>query len=542
MIGRRRFLGLSAASLALTACEPLSRMRYAGIPVTVLRPGMAEGHRLRDGDALPEPSGATNTGVAILGGGIAGLTAAWRLAREGYTDFILVDGPEPDGNAAATRFTPAGETLAAPRGAHYLPLPSRESAHVREILADLGVIRADPFGERPEYDEAALAHSPEERVWFADAWRETMPPTPWVPHDEARQHRRFEAFIAGLRAARGADGRKVFAIPIVLSSADPAWRALDGMNFDAWLRKEGYTAPSLLAYLDYACRDDYGAGLAGVSAWAGLHYFAARGGHAANAEPGALLTWPEGLQRLARGLAARIPVGQRYSGHALRVVAGKDGARVLCQGTDGRAFTLRAGRVICAMPLHVAARVVPDLADHGFDAEHHLPEHAPWLVGNILLRGFPKERPGAGLAWDNVVHGSRALGWVVSTHQDIRAARPTHTVFTTYRALADAAPRVGRAFLDHADDAGLLAAAMEDLERVYDPIDLWRRMRAVELTLRGHAMAIPRPGYLDNPGLRALRAADGRILFAHGDLSGYSVFEEAAWWGDQAAKRCLGGW
>ena len=40
----------------------------------------------------------------------------------------------------------------------------------------------------------------------------------------------------------------------------------------------------------------------------------------------------------------------------------------------------------------------------------------------------------------------------------------------------------------------------------------------------------PTPGGLTNAGLAALREADGKLLFAHSDLSGYSVFEEAVWW------------
>lgn len=44
------------------------------------------------------------------------------------------------------------------------------------------------------------------------------------------------------------------------------------------------------------------------------------------------------------------------------------------------------------------------------------------------------------------------------------------------------------------------------------------------------------PGFRSNAGLAALRAADGPTLFAHADLSGFSVFEEAAWWGYRAAK------
>jgi hypothetical protein len=47
---------------------------------------------------------------------------------------------------------------------------------------------------------------------------------------------------------------------------------------------------------------------------------------------------------------------------------------------------------------------------------------------------------GCPLAWDNVIHGSPGLGWVVSTHQWLRAAKPAHTVFTAYRALADQRP------------------------------------------------------------------------------------------------------
>jgi hypothetical protein len=53
-------------------------------------------------------------------------------------------------------------------------------------------------------------------------------------------------------------------------------------------------------------------------------------------------------------------------------------------------------------------------------------------------------------------------------------------------------------------------------------------------------MASPLCGYLSNRGLAALRDVDGPVLFAHSDLSGYSVFEEASWWGVAAAGRIMG--
>ena len=45
-----------------------------------------------------------------------------------------------------------------------------------------------------------------------------------------------------------------------------------------------------------------------------------------------------------------------------------------------------------------------------------------------------------------------------------------------------------------------------------------------------HCGFCPR-GWLNNRGLSALRELDGPMLLAYADLSGYSVFEEAAWWG-----------
>ncbi|WP_255220985.1 hypothetical protein [Herbaspirillum rubrisubalbicans] len=39
--------------------------------------------------------------------------------------------------------------------------------------------------------------------------------------------------------------------------------------------------------------------------------------------------------------------------------------------------------------------------------------------------------------------------------------------------------------------------------------------------------------------LRRLQQAQGKILYAHSDLSGLSLFEEASWWGYQAALKAL---
>jgi hypothetical protein len=452
----------------------------------------------------------------------------------GRRDFLVVDGPQAFGNAAGGHF---GD-LAYPTGAHYLPLPSPESTHVREILADLGILQGDPYAEAPVYDEACILHAPEERLLFRDAWQDGFLPVEGVPAWERAEHHRFFAEVERLRLVRGRDGRRVFVFPTMLSSSDDAWAGLDAITLRDWLVREGYRSPTLHWYLNYCCRDDYGTRYDRVSAWAGLHYYCSRWGKAANAGNGAWLTWPGGLSALAERIAAKARAPRR-PGTAVSVRTVDGGVEALCFTLeDGRprTFLVRARKAIVAMPLMVAARVVEDIGRYGFDAKRHMPTYAPWLVANFLMKAFPRERPNMPLCWDNVVYSEPGLGWVVSTHQDIRVAPPDKTVFTAYVALSDRSPADARRWMLSASKRELLAVASRDLETAYG----WAFApcaERVEITLRGHAMAAPLPGFRANAGLAALRGADGPILFAHGDLSGFSVFEEAAWWGIAAARK-----
>lgn len=538
---RRSFLRWTAALGAggAAAAGIAAYARWREITPELHHPGRAEGHYLRDAQsrqALPAPSDIIDADIAVLGSGIAGLTAAWKLHREGARNVLMVDGPEPFGNAAGGAYG----ALAYPTGAHCLPTPPQECLHVRHMLYDLGIITRDPYGPTPQYDERLVLHAPHERLLYEGRWQQGLVPRAGVPAAELAEHARFDAEMEKLHAMRGADRRKVFALPAAHASTDPAWRRLDAITFKAWLAQNDYRAPSLLWYLDYCCRDDYGTGIDRVSAWAGLHHFCARGGAAAGAEGGAWLTWPGGLQPLAEQLAKR--TGARRMAGTVASVKEVDGrAEALCftlEGAAPRTYLVRARKVICAMPLHVASRVVDGIAGYGFDPARHMPTYTPWLVTNFLLDRFPDELPEAPLSWDNVVHGSKGLGYVVSTHQHTGQQPPAQTVFTSYVALADRAPHEARQWMQTATAEELLALATADLRAAYGSAFDGCVQRA-DITLRAHAMAAPLPGFLSNPGLQALREATGPVLFAHSDLSGFSVFEEASWWGWQAARNAL---
>ena len=308
------------------------------------------GHRLRQ--PLPtdaqggQPRRAT---VLVLGAGVAGLAAARGFMRAGVDDVHLLElEDQPGGNSRSHRLG----GLACPLGAHYLPLPGEQAHEVAEWLHEQGLLR-QVLG-RTVADERHLCHSPQERLFFDGAWHEGLLPPADPASPTLAQYQRFAECVAQAPA---------FAIPSHRAPWTAAHAELDRLSFGAWLQQQGLTDPQLRWYLDYSCRDDYGAGLDGVSAWAGLHYFASRHGFHApgdgsnDAEREPVLTWPEGngwlVQRLAAPLQARIHTGRVVA----RVREDRGSVQVLAwHGDQLEAWT--AGTVVLALPLFVAARVL----------------------------------------------------------------------------------------------------------------------------------------------------------------------------------------
>jgi hypothetical protein len=122
-------------------------------------------------------------------------------------------------------------------------------------------------------------------------------------------------------------------------------------------------------------------------------------------------------------------------------------------------------------------------------------------------------------------------------HQSLRP-HPGPTVFTAYWALGGGdvpqAVAARRSLLD--DSAEVWARRVLDDLAIAHP-DLPRHVRQVDLMRYGHAMSIPLPGLRGHTALQALAEPGSRVRFAHADLSGYSVFEEAFFHGTRAAAQ-----
>ncbi|QNM95989.1 NAD(P)/FAD-dependent oxidoreductase [Chitinimonas koreensis] len=522
---RRRDFLAAAGSAALLGCS-----RKAGAPLPpgeLLGPDLALGHRLRSGD-LPAPAETRRVGALVVGGGMAGLACGWWLRRGGFDDFALLElEAEAGGNARAGR----NAVSAYPWGAHYLPLPGPEAREIRLMLAEFGLLRGDPLALRPEYDERHLCHSPQERLFIHGAWQEGLLPQFGISAAERAQQQRFIERMAGFKAARGADSRPAYAVPSARGGApDPA---LDRISLRDWLLREGFTAPSLHWWANYGCRDDYGTDYAATSAWAGLHYHAGRHGEASNAEGDDVLTWPEGNAWLARRLAER--VGERLVGGAMvwRIGGDERGVEVdVYLAAERRSVRYRAERLVWAGPAWLLPRLWPQRPAELAAAAAAL-DHAPWLVANLTLREPPDDAGPVPLSWDNVLYRGQGLGYVVATHQQLGLGR-RGTVLTYYRPLSETGPAAGRRLLLEtprerwaAQILAELGQAHPDIAAQCERLDVWRW---------GHAMVRPRPGLLGGPALPVLRRPHGRILAAHADLSGFSLAEEAHYWGVRAAR------
>ncbi|MFZ2308050.1 MAG: NAD(P)-binding protein [Rhodoferax sp.] len=548
---RRHFLltGLGTA-LGATGCQSASDTAH--ITGGFIGIDQQRGHWLRDGlqggKPWPAPAKVFKTRVVIAGGGVAGLAAARALRLRGEDDFALLELEDTaGGNSRASAI--AG--LACPQGAHYLPLPGDDAPEVQDLLEELG-LRTRVAG-RWTYDERHLCHSPQERLLFRGEWQEGLLPAQGVGAETLAQYQKFATLVEQARSAAR------WSIPVQNGAPALVQRTLAAITFIAYLEQNGLDDAHLRWYLDYCCRDDYGAGIATVSAWAGIHYFASRHGFHAPGSQGAeregLLTWPEGNAWLTRRLAA--PLGERlHTGRVvLRIASGRHGVEVdAFNNATQTVERWQAEQAIVALPVFVAARVVHNPPEFLRQAARAV-AYAPWLVANLHLASPLHDRPGAAPSWDNVLYNEggdgagAGLGYVDATHQTLQAvAGPT--VLTHYRALGDLAGTAPGAAVGTGGRKLLLERPwslwrdqiVAELSQAHP--DLAGKVTRMDITRYGHAMAIPQPqlggqiGHWPSQNKRSVLSkqkryparpvlAWERLRFAHSDWAGYSVFEEA---------------
>ncbi|HTC36660.1 MAG TPA: NAD(P)-binding protein [Bryobacteraceae bacterium] len=494
VISRRQFI----AAPALVGLWPKTDRKITG---GFVNDSFALGHRLRDRAPFRVPAQQLRVPIVIVGGGMAGLNAGWHLDKRGFRDFVLLEMEQQGGGNSRSG---ENEISKFPWAAHYVPVPAKGESLARELFEELGVFRDG------KWDERVLCFDPQERLFINGHWQEGIEPEDGATRKDREQYRRFVEKIGEFRAT----GQ--FTVPME-RGAKPS--LLDQMSIADWMTQQGFDSAPLRWYINYACRDDYGALAKDTSAWAGIQYFASR-----EPEEKGPLTWPEGNGWIAARLIEKLKRYIRTGEGVYRVVRGGNKFRVLTERTE-----YVADAVIWAAPTFLAPYVIEG-ASHadGF-------QYSPWLTANLTLDRIPEQK-NAEPAWDNVIYDSPALGYVNATHMSL-ATHVDRTVWTFYWSLAEYAPADARRLLLAKDWNFWKEAILNDLARAHP--DIRPCVAHIDIMRIGHAMARPSPGFLFSEQRERWLKPASNMFFANSDLSGFSIFEEAQYRGVEAAKGAL---
>ncbi len=520
------FLG---APFALAACRTSARQLPNG---EIVGQSAALGHILRESRVFDvPPDNWERKNVVIVGAGIAGLTAAWELKKQNFHDIVVL---ELEKEAGGTSASGKGEPVGYPWGAHYLPVPFKENGELVSLLDEMSLTEGRDVSGEVVIKEEYLCREPEERLFFKGRWYEGLYPTVGVTDEDKRQYGEFQKQIDTWVNWRDAKGRRAFVVPVESCSDDAEVTGLDRISFGDWLRQNGLTSDRLLWYCDYACRDDYGSKLDQTSAWAGLFYFCSRV-RKSGAESQPFITVPEGNGQFVNHFVSKVGDSLRRSWMVVSIVPAETGVDVICL-ENGGLRGIHCEKLIYASPMFTAPYVIRGFRDDPpFSAAEF--QHNAWFVANLHLKDRPKPRFAKDfpLSWDNVIYESPGLGYVTATHQKGIDYGPT--VLTYYYPMCE--DPNGRTTLFNYDRQQLADVCLTDLSRAHS--DIYDLVDRLDVMRWGHAMISPRPNFIWG-GIRERAAKPYRnIHFAHTDLGGVALFEEAFYHGRRAAAEILKG-
>lgn len=458
---RRRFIRYFVNCAAISA---VPRLIEASEPaITVASEDHSIGHRLRDGDAFPKPQNVISHDLVIIGGGIAGLTAAYLADDKDL--LVLEKEAEFGGNSRSHELCGIPFSI----GSAYVGMTDASGRLATELGMKLAPI--DDWDGTVDLG----THTP-------DTWGQGLKSLPYPK----RVIERFLACRRDLTALENDD-------------------RYEDVTLESVLRPYG---AEVIRWWSAFCKSTWGGRPEQVAAalaidelqwWANPDRRDSR------------TTWNGGVGVLAQKLADKVRsrVGEQMRGRAtvLSVSNLKKGVQIEYL-RDGVVTQVNAKAAIVATPQFVASRIVSGLPEQQRQAMRRI-QHTPYVVANLIF-----DRPVKRLGYDTWFPGKCFTDIISADWMERDRSpenKPTHQSLTCYVPLSSD----DRESLLSADGCRKLASdVLADFQRSLP--DFQVNPVEVHLYCRGHAI------HTSAPGIRAIqrlaRPLFGRIAFANTDI------------------------
>lgn len=488
------------------------------------------GHLLRNG-FKGTPTKENSVPIIIIGAGVSGLATAYKLHNNNIHDFLIFD---LAAKAGGNSISDSNHITAYPWAAHYLPIVNNTNTELMEFLHKQQIITGFDSDGLPIYNDYYLCFDPEDRLYINGHWQDGLIPNFGVPENEKKEMTRFFKLVDEYKHKIGKDGKPYFEIPVSLSSNDDECRTLDKILFSDFLNTHQFTSPHLLWYLNYCCKDDYGSTINDTSAYAGLHYFCARRAKASNAESSAILTWPEGNRFLVNKLLTPIKEKLKTDVLVTQINCINNKVEITTYNSlSKQCVKYIADKAIVATPQYINNYLFTDTA---YKNAFQLLEYTPWMVANISVNDLYQAN-GEPLSWDNVIYNSPSLGYVNACHQHLEKEKK-EWVLTYYLPLTHLPIKEARKMAREKTHEVWVAEIITDLKKAHPHIN--DHITNIDIKIWGHGMVKPKPNIIFNSNKELLNAFENKnLFFAHSDLSGISIFEEAFYQGTEAANKII---